>query len=160
MGSAGTTYATLRWKHYERVVDLTDCHVASRWTRARAWSQSQSPPSPVLTGHPGPYAESYCFHCHTISSATDLFSPALMRHNYLQASNELRPLLSSRTYTRLAVSRSVPVAGRRAGRRDSAEASERCRKRWGELSGKTERELLQGLAEPSLCVDQHFLRDL
>lgn len=81
---------------------LYDCQRACFWPRARAPSQPFSPPFPLHPPPrcPRPYAWSYCFHCHTISSTTDLFSPALMRRNYLQASNKPRPILHVHTCSR------------------------------------------------------------
>lgn len=49
-------------------------------------------PAPPTLAHaptcPQRHADSYCFHCHTISSVANVFCHALMHRNYLQAQNE------------------------------------------------------------------------
>lgn len=105
--------------------------------------------SPPLTPPrcPGPYARSYCFHCHTISSTTDLFSPALMRRNYLQASNKPRPPIHMQT-------RALTLGARRR----PAVIQQKQRSSSGALDGGNEEEV--EWLEVQAFVDQHFLRDL
>lgn len=125
---------------------LYDCQRACFWPRARAPSQPFSPPFPLHPPPrcPRPYAWSYCFHCHTISSTTDLFSPALMRRNYLQASNKPRPILHVHTCSRAWCQSQAGC--------DSAEAKCQRRNGWRERGG---RRITRGAG---FCGSAHFKR--